>query len=90
MKKRNTRNKIIQIKTHFNFPKAKCIILLFLLFCCSGRKICSGEKRGVAATRKLSCGKARNLFETRTIFFHSVLRPNRKRVAFAFKGEPIL
>ena len=73
-----------------NFVLVYKLSVILFSFCRSGKRFVVGEKGGVAALRILSCGKARSLFETRTIFFHSALRPNRKRVAFAFKGEPIL
>ena len=59
---RNTRNKLFKLKTSFNFPKAKCIILLFFLLLFGEERFVVGKKGGVAATRKLSCGKARNFF----------------------------
>ena len=55
-------------KQKFRFKsQAKC--KFYFLFVVRGERFVVGEKGGVAALRILSCGKARNLFETRTIFF---------------------
>ena len=50
-----------------NFDLIHKLSVILISFVVRGKRFVVGEKGGVAASRKLSCGKARNLFETRTI-----------------------
>ena len=57
-----------------NFVLIHKLSVILFSFVVRGERFVVGRKGGVAATRKLSCGKARNLFETRTIFFPLCLK----------------
>ena len=50
-----------------NFDLIHKLSVILISFVVRGERFVVGEKGGVAAPRILSCGKARNLFETRTI-----------------------
>ena len=50
-----------------NFVLIHKLSVILFSFVVRGERFVVGRKGGVAASRILSCGKARNLFETRTI-----------------------